>query len=329
MLRAKAAVNRIDHDISQAREAVRQRRERMQKQLQTARRTLRSAQSEVGRLEKLIRQNKAKVQRRRDSNERKLASARVDLRQATREVNKLQGSINDQKTWIRSLKGQIRTKKRWLDRRKWYEKTWAGPEYAAYAAAKNTEIGWAQGKIGSLEAAKFTANGVLDLSRQFLRKLERTIDTFPLELDPTVGPVIASYEVADRSLGFARNNVRGLENSLEKLTVDVNPVVAGLIVGREAAELGLNVADEFLEGVQISMGALGEVGGHIVKFGMSGLVDVKRAEFRANLMASSQGQVLLALSVSFMNQTPEELDIRFDFSNTTKGVKSLVRSLID
>ena len=102
---------------------------------------------------------------------RKIRRAERRVRVAKADVRKLNRDIRAAKNRIAQINRQIAAKRRWLNSKSTLDKIWAGPEFTAYAAAKNTEKGALYTKIGGLEAAKRTAIGTLIVAEKALRAL--------------------------------------------------------------------------------------------------------------------------------------------------------------
>ncbi len=104
-----------------------------------------------------------------------LKNARRDVTRHRAEVRKLKRNIRTQHRWISTLQWRIKAKKRWMDNQPWFKKTFAAPEFAAYAAARNAEISTAYTKIGTMETAKGVALGTVRVTKQSIKLLEKAL----------------------------------------------------------------------------------------------------------------------------------------------------------
>jgi len=124
----------------------------------------------------------------------KVAQARAAVETARGSVASLQSKIDANKRKIAQRKREISKKRSWAKRQKWYKKTWAWAKYAAYASWRTGDIAARGVAIGGLEASKAVANGALIVARETLKLVEGAIDGFPVELDPRMVPLVATYE---------------------------------------------------------------------------------------------------------------------------------------
>lgn len=155
--------------------------------------------------------------------------------------------------------------------------------------AKGAEITALYGKIGTLEASKATAWGVLEAARQVVRGMEKAAKPFPIEADPRI---------------------------------------VALFTAKESAVIALEAAKGFLEAVKAGVGGFEKVSTFIVEAGLGGLVDVRKAAFEGQLNIVKGGQVSLFLQVDFMKQ-PHALHVAFNFHSPLDGAKALAERLLD
>ncbi len=403
--RKQAEVNRLDGEIDRVRGIIRNERERDERNVRNARKEVENLQREVGRLNGEIKKMRAVVKKERERDERnvrnarnevntakkkvdglqrdmdamrrtinaerardvsRISSAKRDVTAAQNSVNSLQSEINSSHSRIKTLKGHISSKKRWYDRKPWYDKTWAWAEYGAYAAAKGAEISGLYAKIGSVEAAKHTAKGALEIAKQVLRGIEAAAKTFPIEADPRMVGLISAHGTAKGVLTVATKSLRLLEKAIKGFPIDADVRVAGLITAKTTAEQALKVPQETLrllektiknfpidadvriaglftaketanaalelaklslEGLKETVGAAAEVGTFIAEAGLGGLLDVKEAGFEGSLSATNGGAVSLSATIVFMgNESTHTLS--FNFHNPIMAVKALVEDLL-
>ena len=254
---------------TQASSAIKNAADDATRQLMEARRQVDDAQRQVSNLTSQIDAMRRTVQGERARDQQRLQDAQAAVQRAQNDVNTLQGQINDTNRTIAQLKNDIDAKKRWYDNLPWYKQSYAWAELSAYATAKGTEITGLYVKLGGLETARGTANGVLELAKQTLHGLEAASKTFPIDADPRV---------------------------------------AGLITARETATGALTLANKTLEGVQASVGALAPVADYIARMGLGGLLDVRAARFETTLSVAKGGRVSLSAEVVFMG-TPHSLAV--------------------
>ena len=359
-------VNGLQRQIDSMRRTVKAERERDARKVNDARRVVSNEQNKVNGLQRQIDSMRRTVRAERERDAKKIRDARNKVSAAQNEVNKIQRNIDSSKARIRRLAADIRAKKRWLDARKWYQKVWAGPEYAAYAAAKTAEQGAIYTKIGGMEAAKHTAIGVLELAKQVLRGLEKAAKTFPIDADPRVAALITAKGAATAALTAAKQTLRLLERAIKSFPIDADPRVAALITAKGAAAGVLEAAKQVvrglekaaatfpidadprvaalitakgaaigvleaaklaLEGLKATIGGLAEVGEFIVNVGLGGLIDIREASFAGRLSALNGGGVSMHAKLTFMDQ-PQEVSFSFDFNDPVKGALELANKLI-
>ena len=280
-------VNNLQRDIDRTRNTIRSERSRDAAKVQGAERAVSGAQNKVNSLQRQIDNTRSTIRRERSRDTQKLRNARRDVTNAQRKVDGLRGEIRSTKSRINVLRGDIRRKKRWLDNSPWFRKADRGIDYAAYAAAKNAEIGILYGKIGGIETAILAAKGVLEVAKQAVRGIERAANTFPIDADPRIIGLFAAKETA-----------------------------------KEGATAGLKVAEGALEVAKATVGGLGDAATFIVEVGLGGLFDVKSASFEGQLNAVKGGFVQLSLNVELMGQ-PQHLNLGFNFHDPLSGAKAL------
>jgi hypothetical protein len=245
------------------------------------------ARTELARIDGQIASLREVIAAERAKKVRELQNARAAVTAAQETVTGLQRSITNAKDRISLLKSEISRKYRWYAARPWYQKTWAWGVYAAYVAAKNAEIAANNVAIASLETAKWTAIGALEIAKRALALLQAGTENFPIEADPRM---------------------------------------LLLIGAQENAKLVLNGAELILEGVRAAVGAAAEVGTFIVQTGLGGLLDVRSARFDASFEAARGGAVSLTLDLVFMGGVPRTVSLAFDIKNLN-SIRSTAQSL--
>ncbi len=325
---AERKVQSLSKDIADMRATIQRERDRDSAKLKAAQADVTKVQNDVNSLMNQITSMRRQIQRERDAATRDLTNARNSVSSAQNDVNSIQREINSTKSRISQLKSDIDKKHRWFKKSKWYQKSYRWAEYSAYAAAKGSEIGALYTKIGGLETAKATANGVLEAAKQVLRGIEAGVDTFPIDADPRIAGLFTAKETANASLVVAKETVKLIEKSIQTIPIELDPRLSGLYVAKESAEVGLDAAYYFLEGVKKSVGAVAEVGTFIAEVGLGGLLDVKSATFEGSLEATSGGSVSLDLSVSFMQGQPQSLALAFNFKSPLAAAEDLAKKLL-
>ena len=359
-------VNNLQNNITRTRNIIKGERQRDAAKVQGAERTVSSAQSKVNGLERQINNTRATIRRERERDTTRLRNAQRDVSNAQNKVNSLRGEVRSSHSRINVLKGHIRTKKRWLDNSPWFRKPDRGVEYAAYALAKNTEIGAIYTKIkgieaailmarGVLEAAKqivkgienaarsfpvdadpriiglitarTTASGALELAKQTLRGIRSAINTFPIEADPRIVALVTAKETANVALLAAEQVLDTMQDAANLVPIDLDPRVVSLLAAKETATAGLTVAMGTLEATKVSVGGLGDAATFIVEAGLGGLFDVKAASFEGQLNAVKGGFVQLSLNVELMGQ-PQHLNLGFNFHDPLSGAKALGEEML-
>jgi predicted nucleic acid-binding Zn-ribbon protein len=363
--REQNKVNSLNQQISNMRNTIRRERARHATNLRNARQRVQNAQNKVNGLNRDISNMRRTVRAGRDRDTANLRRAQRSVNNAQNKVNSIQKDIDSTKSRIRTINSQIAAKKRWLDSRPWYDKVWAGPEYAAYESAKRVEQAALYSKIAGLETAKHSALGVLEAARWALRTAQRAIKTFPIDSDPRVAGLITARATATAALNAAKAALRGLEKAaktfpidadprmvglfaarntatgaltaanlalkaikavIKVFPVDADPRMLGLFTARETAKGSLEVAKFTLEGVKGSVKGMAEVSQFIAD-GQSKLLVINEAMFEASLSATHGGSVSLAVKLVFMNE-PHDLAFDFNFHDPMSSAKALAELLL-
>lgn len=359
-------VRRLNGEIKKARDIIRAERKRDERNVRNARSKVNSAKRKVDSLKKQIDAMRRTIKSERSRDTKRISDAKKEVTKAQNSVNSLQSEINSSHNRIKTVKGYIKNKKSWYDKKPWYDKTWAWAEYAAYAAAKGSEISGLYAKIGGLETAKHTAVGTLEVAKQVLRGIEAGAKTFPIDADPRIVGLLSAHGTATGALTVASKTLSSLEKTIKKFPIDADVRVAGLITARTAATAALTVPQETLraleatiknfpidadvriaglftardtanaalelakltlEGLKETVGAMAEVGEFIAKAGLGGLFDVKEAGFEGNLSVVNSGSVSLSTKIVFMNKESEHT-FTFNFFNPAMGIRALVQELV-
>lgn len=363
---ANAEVTRLDNEANRQRQIVRNERAKHAGAVKNAETAVRNANSEVRRLDNEADRMRQTIRQERTRDQQQLAQARRDLTAAQKKVKGIQRDIDNKKKRIRQIDGQIAAKKRWLDNKPWFDHWWAGPEYAAYAAAKKAEQGALWTAIGGLETAKHSALLALEGAKQVVRGLEKAADTFPIDMDPRVSNILArrhtawlGLKAAEESLQAARRLIKtfpvdadprvsnmlarrhtawlGLQAAQKALDaakaavktfpVDLDPRVSNVIGRRDTAIAGLEAANLVLEGVKQTVGGLADVAQFIADVGLGGLLDVHEASFSARLNAINAGRVAMRVRLVFMGE-PQTLSFNFNFVNPLHSAEALAEMLL-
>ncbi|NEQ32208.1 MAG: hypothetical protein F6K04_14605 [Leptolyngbya sp. SIO4C5] len=326
--KAQGDVNKLNTDIANMRQTIQRERDRDSQRMRDAQAAVQKAQNEVDKLNTDITNMRQTIQRERDRDSQRMRDAQAAVQKAQNEVNSIQREIDSSKRRIDQLNQDIKNKERWFNQSKWYEKSYRWAEFSAYAAAKGSEITAIYTKIGGLEAAKATANGILEGAKQVVRGLEKTIDGFPIDADVRIAGLFTARETANGVLETAKQVVRGLEKTIDSFPIDADVRIAGLFTARESATAALYTATQFLEGIKISVGAMADVGQFIVDVGLGGLLDVRSAQFEGSLDATQGGNVMMAIELVFMQGQPQTLSLAFAFGNPQQAALDLAKKLL-
>ncbi len=365
--RERRKASELNTTVYQQRRVVTRERKQITAELKKAQASVKSAQRKVKKLTRDLARMRQRVKSERSRDSRRVKSARSAVSKAQASVKSLNSAISKSKSRIRTLKDNIKRKKRWYNKLTWYDQSWGWAELAAYSARRGVEIAAEYTKIGGLESAKATANGVLEVAKQALRELERSIKSFPIDADPRVAGLITAKHTATALLTAARSVVRKIEQGVKRMPIDADPRVAGplaglhiaraaliagekILAGMRTAAAGIPVdadprvagliaaqaiakeaakaAKSVLQGVKETMGGLATIGQYIVEAGLGGLLDIKRAKFEAQLMAIQGGSVELELELSFLGGPAETFGLEFNFFDPAKAVESLVNRLL-
>lgn len=363
--REQNKVNSLNQQINNMRNTIRRERSRHAANLRNARQRVQNAQNKVNGLNLDISNMRRTVRSERDRDTANLRRAQSNVNNAQSKVNSIQRDINSAKSRISTINSQIAAKKRWLDSRPWYDKVWAGPEYAAYESAKRAEQAALYSKIAGLEAAKHSALGVLEAAKWALRTAQRAIKTFPIDSDPRVASLITARATATAALNTAKAVLRGLEKAtktfpidsdprmvglfaarntaigalsaaklalkgieavIKVFPVDADPRMIGLFTARDTAKGSLEAAKFTLEGVKESVKGTAEVSKFIAE-GQSKLLVINEAKFEASLSATHGGNVSLAVKLVFMEE-PHDLAFDFNFHDPLSSAKALADLLL-
>lgn len=325
--RTQRSVRRIDTDIAAMRKTVKRERARDARSIASARATVKSAQRDVTGIDADIRAMRNTINAERARDTRNLRIAEADVAAAQQSVNSLQHQINAQKRWINTLRGQIAAKQRWYNRLAWYDKAWGWTVLSGYSAAKGAEITTAYGKIGGLEAAKGTANGVLEIAKQALRGMQAAAKTFPVEADPRMLALFTARTTALGALEAARGALSAIEATIKSFPIDADPRIVALLTARTTALGALEAAKAVLQATKEAVGGLADVAQFITDVGLGGLIDIRSASFEGYLSAAAGGRVALELSLTFMDR-PHRLALAMDFHDPLDAAGDLARQLV-
>ena len=363
--REQNKVNSLNQQIRNMRNTIQRERSRYVANLRKARQRVQNAQNKVNGLNRDIYNMRRTVRAERNRDTAKLRQAERNVNNAQKKVNNIQRDINSTKRRITTINNQIAAKKRWLDSRPWYDKVWAGPEYAAYVSAKRVEQGALYSKIAGLETAKNSALVGLEAVKWALRTARRAVKTFPVDSDPRVAGLITARATATAALNIAKAALRGLAKAAKTFPIDADPRIVGLFAARNtatgaltAANLALKaikaviklfpidadprmiglftarntatgsleVARFTLEGVKQSVKGMSEVSQFIAD-GVGKLLVINEAMFEASLSATHGGNVSLAVKLVFMNE-PYDLAFDFNFHDPLSSAKALADLLL-
>ncbi|MCB0839478.1 MAG: hypothetical protein KDD99_22560 [Bacteroidetes bacterium] len=244
---------------------------------------------ELDRLNPLIEERKAKVQKARDKDMAKVKAAEDAVEKARLSVQSLQSSIDGKHNDIKVIDDIVNAKKRWIDSapnfvEKGVRSTKSAPfftEQAALRAAKMTEI-------AGLETSKASANITLTGARESLKAIQHLSNFTPIELDPSIAPLIASQKSAQGSLK-----------------------AAGLVLkGAEFASVGTLKATKY-----------------IVENGPHQVVKINYAMFEGKLDVVNDGFVRMRLKGTFAND-PLDTTIEINLKNPLKDIIKFADGLL-
>jgi hypothetical protein len=128
-------------------------------------------------------------------------------------------------------------------------------------------------------------------------------------------------------LEAAKLTLRGLEEAT-KIPIDVDPRVATLLASWGVATGALEAAKGFLQGIKLTLGAMGDVAQFIVDAGLGGIIDVRAAAFEAYLDTVEGGRVSMSVTLSFMGGPLKTLALEFDFGSPARAALSLAQALL-
>ena len=326
--RLQNEVRKLDRVITTTRQQISTERARDRRKLANAQRELKNAQAKVNRINQSITNTRRTIQRERSRDQAKVRQARKDVANAQKKVDTLAAEIRSTKSGISKLRKKIKDKKRWLNRKSAWDKTWAGPEYLAYAAAKETEIAALNTKIGGIEAARGVATAALEGAKGVLRGATAGIDTFPVDADPRIAGLLTARTAANGALKAARLVLRGIDEAALAVPIDADPRIVGLFTTRSSALAGLESAKGVLAGLKAATGGLAAAAAFITEHGLGGLIDIRAISFRASLDSAAGGRVQLDIDVSFMRQAVHSLGLDFNFKDPLAGAKALAETLV-
>lgn len=165
----------------------------IQDQVQAARR-------ETETLADALAAQRAIVQAERDAAERALESALGKLQGAQAEVASLKAGISAHYSRIASNNRSIAYYKGRCTSASWYNKASRCATYAAKRAYYTARNAAEYAAIAAKEASLLIANTALEIAMAAVAAAEAAVVTTPIDLDPRVAPVLASYLVAKASL---------------------------------------------------------------------------------------------------------------------------------
>ncbi len=165
----------------------------IQNQVETARR-------KAEKLADALASQRAIVQAERDAAQQALESALSKLQGAQAEVASLKSSINSHYARIASNNSSIAYYKSRCSNAKWYNKASRCATYAAKRAYYTARNAAEYAAIAAKEASLLIANVALEIAQAAVAAAEAAVITTPVDLDPRVAPVLASYLVAKASL---------------------------------------------------------------------------------------------------------------------------------
>ncbi|CAK8725543.1 hypothetical protein KKHLCK_16985 [Candidatus Electrothrix laxa] len=324
---AQAKVNRLNKDIKAMRQTIQRERDKNSKGLRDAQKAVQNVKTELKKINNDIEVMRLTIQKERDKSNKGLKNAQKAVAGAQKKVDSIQGEINKAKKTIASHKRKIREKEQWHNQFNEFEKIFRLVELNAERTKRGIMITRLFAQIGTLEAGKTIAIGILEVAKQTLRGLEQAAKTFPIDADPRVGGLFTARETAKAGLEVAKQTLRGLEQAAKTFPIDADPRMIGLFTARETANASLEAASLFLEGVKTSVGAVANVGDYIIKHGLDSLLNIRSASFEASLNTATIGRIKLQTELVFMDKT-QKVAFQFNFNNPLASVQDLAQLLL-
>ncbi|MFK8102005.1 MAG: hypothetical protein AB8G15_05765 [Saprospiraceae bacterium] len=325
--KAQREVDKIQSSIETMRKTIKGEREKSAKGVRDAENAVKSAQRKVDSIQKEINKVRKTIQKERDRDTKRLRAAQKEVTKAQNAVNSIQGEINKSKRRIDQLNADIRRKKKWYNNSGW-KKSYRWAEYSGYVSAKGIEIGAVYTKIGGMEGAKATAYGVLEGAKQVVKGIELAAKTVPIDMDPRIVGLYSGKGIATGALETAKHTLKLLQATIKAFPIDMDVRIVALFTAKGTATGALQLAIGSMEIAKAAVGGLAEVGDFIVKHGLGGLFDVKKAAFEGRLNGLSNGGVTMSLELILLKK-PLHLSLAFNFKNIGRSVELLTKKLLE
>jgi hypothetical protein len=181
------------------------------------------ARAELTRLLTLLQAMRNTVQNERNAIMQQLQEAQNVVHTAQLEVNRLATDIHGQNWWINTRKAEIANWNSWYDGLSWGQKiNPANITKLAYEVGwRGIEIADRYLTIADLERQKETAQAALQTAQAALQLVQNQVVTTPIDADPRVAALMASYTAAQAARAAAWQALHNLP------TVEINGTVSG------------------------------------------------------------------------------------------------------
>ncbi|BAZ40605.1 Na-Ca exchanger/integrin-beta4 [Calothrix sp. NIES-4101] len=137
----------------------------------------------------------------------------------------------------------------------------------------------------------------------------------------------AGLPAAQATLSRFEASLQAARNGVSQIPIDADPEIVSLNASLSLANTGLNRAREILQTTTRSLGAIAQINTFISQQGLNSLLDVRSAQFNANLDVAASGQVAIALEMVYMNQ-PRRLNLAFNFNAPQESARALAQLLL-
>ncbi len=187
-------------------------------------------QSQLNKAQFLLDQQRTIVTNERVRDQKRLNVAKKGVSIAQSTINSLQSKITANYRNISTWKKQIRSKRSWYKRQKWYKKAWAWGRYTAYKAYRGARIAAAYTAIGALKMSKTAATVTLNITKTTLTGIQAGISVIPIDADPRIVALITGVETAKFSLTQTQAILAGIPriDAEFKGIIDVELDISGI-----------------------------------------------------------------------------------------------------
>ena len=324
---AQAEVNRLNDLAAGARRDLAAKQADADNKIKNAQAQVNSAQSALSSIDAQITSSRAAIQAERDA-----AAKRINDAQA--QVNSAQGPVNDLNSQISTLAGQINQLNsdiawwnNWYNNSSKIQKAFRWAQLAAEVGWRGTQVAALTTGMGTLQASKAAADGVLQGARQTLQAAQSAAVSYPIDQDPRILALQGSRGGAALAFQAAQGVLSVTQQAAAAGIAAAGQTVTTLAQQAGAANTVLQTTSSALALVRQGVGEAAGIAGYVAEHGLGALLDVKSASFDAAISATKGGSVTLDAVVVFRG-SQQTVHLTYDFHDLVAGAKALALEMV-